>query len=650
MERSPVETVNTEPLRLTSLRSDADLIAAARSGDAEAYGVLYQRHSAAADRLARQIVKHQADVDDVVAETFARVLHALKRGLGPAQAFRPYLLTAVRRVAIDLIRGQRKQVPTEEADLPDPGEPFSDPVIADLDRAIVARAFTSLPERWSAVLWHTEVEESKPAEVAELLGISANGVSALSYRAREGLKQAYLQLHLSDHTDANCKPIATKLGGYVRGRLSRRSSREVEKHLRNCADCTAAYADLSAINHSLRGALAPVMLGSGAAGYLAGAHAAATSTAAAAKAGLASAPALGHGSASLAAAGQAAAAEPAVAAGHGAAVPGNEVAVVGHDAAVAGHGAALPATASHVSAIRGAGWQLSTRAATASRRFGRLMAHRPAVPIAGAAVAAASLTLPLWHLTHPALNHPGSATPYGVSRSSHPHGGHGSGGQPGGPQSGSGPGPSVSPFPSASSGHPGSPGGPKSKPSASPSSSKHPKPTKSPSSSPSPHPSSSTSSSPTAPPSTPSTPKPSPTSTQHSVAASAQLGVNVNVNSVLNLGVTALVSVGVSDPGNAATSGLTANISLPAGVSLLGLSNASGWSCSGLSCTHAAISAGATANLSFNVLVVTLSGCGNSVLATATSGSLSASGSSAQVKCSAPLLNATTLLQQVLKS
>jgi RNA polymerase sigma factor (sigma-70 family) len=663
MERSPVETVNTEPLRLTSLRSDADLIAAARSGDAEAYGVLYQRHSAAADRLARQIVKHPADVDDVVAETFARVLHALKRGLGPAQAFRPYLLTAVRRVAIDLLRGQRKQIPTEEADLPDPGEPFSDPVIADLDRSIVARAFTSLPERWSAVLWHTEVEESKPAEVAELLGISANGVSALSYRAREGLKQAYLQLHMSDHTDANCKPIATKLGGYVRGRLSRRTSREVEKHLRNCAECTAAYADLSAINHSLRGALAPVMLGSGAAGYLAAAHSAAASAAAATKAGVVSATALGHGSASLATAGQAAAAEPAaaadhvtaghVAASHGAAVPGSEVAVVGHDAAVAGHGAALPAATSHVSALRSAGWQLSTRTAAASRRFGRLMAHRPAVPITGAALAAASLTLPLWHLTHPALSHPGSA-PYGVSRSSNPHGGHGSGGhgsagQPGDPRTGSGPVPSGSPSPSASSGHPGSPGGPKGKPSVSPSSSKHPQPSKSPTNSASPHPSSSTSSSPTAPPSSPSTPKPSPTQTQHSIAATAQLGVNVNVNSLLNLGVTALVSVGVSDPGNAATSGLTTNISLPVGVSLLGLSNSSGWSCSGLSCTHAAISAGTTANLSFKVLVVTLSGCGNSVLATATSGSLSASGSSPEVNCSAPLLGLTNVLPQVLK-
>jgi len=223
------------------------------------------------------------------------------------------------------------------------------------------------------------------------------------------------------------------------------------------------------------------------------------------------------------------------------------------------------------------------------------------------------------------------------------------GGHPGDPQTGSGPVPSVSPSASASSGHPGSP---KSKPSASPSSSKSPKPkpTKSTSNSPSPRPSRSTSSSPTASPTPSSTPKPSPTSSSHSSAgATAQLGVSVNVNNVLNLGVTAVVSVGVSDPGTAATNGLTTQISLPAGVSMLGLSNASGWSCSGLVCTHGAISAGATADLSFKVLVVTLSGCGNSVLATATSGSLSASGSSAQVKCGAPLLNVTNLLQQALK-
>jgi DNA-directed RNA polymerase specialized sigma24 family protein len=43
-----------------------------------------------------------------------------------------------------------------------------------------------LPERWQAVLWHTEIEGSRPAEVASLLGLTANGVAALGYRAREG--------------------------------------------------------------------------------------------------------------------------------------------------------------------------------------------------------------------------------------------------------------------------------------------------------------------------------------------------------------------------------------------------------------------------------------------------------------------------------
>ena len=122
--------------------------------------------------------------------------------------------------------------------------------------------------------------------------------------------------------------------------------------------------------------------------------------------------------------------------------------------------------------------------------------------------------------------------------------------------------------------------------------------------------------------------------------------MSVSVGSVLGLGVTALVSVGVSDPGNASTGGLTTKISLPAGLSLLSLSSA-GWSCSGLTCTHAALSAGATANLSLKVLVVTLSGCGNSVLATATSGSLSASGNSADVQCTGGLLGG--LLQNLLK-
>src|SRR5262249_47257361 len=153
---------------------------------------------------ARKLVRSAADTDDVVAETFARVLGAIRNGAGPVEAFRPYLLTSVRRVAFDYVRAQRSQVPTDEADLPDPGEPFVDPAVEGLERSLVVRAFRSLPERWAAVLWHTEVEETKLAEVGTLLGLTPNGVAALRYRAREGLRQAYLQLHLSTRARAQC--------------------------------------------------------------------------------------------------------------------------------------------------------------------------------------------------------------------------------------------------------------------------------------------------------------------------------------------------------------------------------------------------------------------------------------------------------------
>lgn len=241
--------------------ADADLITAARAGDGGAYALLYQRHVEAAVKLARHLVRHPADRDDVVAEAFARVLTALRTGSGPTVAFRPYLLTTIRHVAVDLLRTRRSQLPTEVGELPEPVSHETDPALASLERSLVARAFQMLPERWSAVLWHTEVEQARPAEVGLLLGISPSAVAALRYRAREGLRQAYLQLHLSGHARAACVPVAAKLAAYVRNGLSAREVRKVDRHLSRCPDCRTAHAELSWINATLRRAFVPVLLG-----------------------------------------------------------------------------------------------------------------------------------------------------------------------------------------------------------------------------------------------------------------------------------------------------------------------------------------------------------------------------------------------------
>lgn len=257
----------TTPLSHADQPADAELISAVRGGDVDAYGELFERHSAAALRLARQL--DRSDADDLVSEAFVKVLRVLQGGGGPDVAFRAYLLTAVRRVHVDRIRAASKVKPTDDMTPFDPGVPFEDPAVAAFDNAAAAAAFASLPERWQLVLWHTEVERQKPADVAPLLGMSANSVSALAYRAREGLRQAYLNQHAQELEGDLCRWTHQHLGAYVRGGASRRDATKVEAHLQECRPCTAVYLELTELNNNLAGIIGPLLLGGVAAAYVA---------------------------------------------------------------------------------------------------------------------------------------------------------------------------------------------------------------------------------------------------------------------------------------------------------------------------------------------------------------------------------------------
>ncbi|HWE88018.1 MAG TPA: sigma-70 family RNA polymerase sigma factor, partial [Pseudonocardiaceae bacterium] len=270
--------------------SDAELIDSVRSGRIDAYGSLYARHVAAAHNLARQLARSSAEADDLVSEAFAKVLDTLRAGRGPDTSFRAYLLTALRHVAYDKTRRDRRLELTEDIESTATGtaaekisEPFRDTAVAGLDRSLAAQAFARLPERWQAVLWHTEIEGQAPAEVAPLLGLTANGVSALAYRAREGLRQAYLQVYLAQPAaqSVRCQATVDKLGAWTRSGLSRRETAQVETHLDECDRCRALAAELADVNGALRVFIAPLVLGGAAAAYLAAAKTTAVSTAAA---------------------------------------------------------------------------------------------------------------------------------------------------------------------------------------------------------------------------------------------------------------------------------------------------------------------------------------------------------------------------------
>lgn len=254
--------------------SDPELIAAVRGGEIQAYGLLYERHVAAARNLARHLSRSGAEVDDLVSEAFAKVLDVLRAGLGPDSAFRAYLLTAVRHGAYDRARRDKRLRLVDDVEAVSGVEkvttvPFQDPAVATLERSLATMAFESLPERWQTVLWQTEIEGQTAAELAPLLGLTANGASALAYRAREGLKTAYLQAHLARNPASRCRATVTRLGAWTRGGLNRREAAQVEAHLDECVDCRALAAELADVNGTLRAVIAPLVLGTGAAGYLA---------------------------------------------------------------------------------------------------------------------------------------------------------------------------------------------------------------------------------------------------------------------------------------------------------------------------------------------------------------------------------------------
>lgn len=305
-----------------------DQLAILPVGDAagRSYEDLYVEHAPVARAVALSMVPRDV-ADDIVAEAFTRVLGAIRAGGGPGVAFRAYLLTAVRNTANDWLRASRRttavgdveqdledRVPEENLGLARLSRGPEAEAEARVEAQLVAKAFAKLPERWQAVLWQLEVETKAPAAVAPAFGLSANGVSALAVRAREGLRQAYLAEHVGANIPEACRAYAEALSADTRGRLSRRRQAAVHDHLDQCASCHSLAGELTELNGRLGAILAPAALAAALAGrghdllHFSTGHAikAGAAKAGAAKAGAAKAGA-GHAAAAKAATGATAA-------------------------------------------------------------------------------------------------------------------------------------------------------------------------------------------------------------------------------------------------------------------------------------------------------------------------------------------------------
>lgn len=122
-----------------------------------------------------------SDVDDLIQETYARLLRA--RNSGQATLTRAYLFVVARNVGIDLIRRNRV-VPIERIDslqslsVVDDKPDAAETVSRDQELALLAEAMRSLPKRCREILLLRRIEGLSHRAIAERLGIAEGTVNA----------------------------------------------------------------------------------------------------------------------------------------------------------------------------------------------------------------------------------------------------------------------------------------------------------------------------------------------------------------------------------------------------------------------------------------------------------------------------------------
>ena len=266
----------TETFAGAAAADEASLLLAVRAGSSTAVEELWRRHRAAAHGFASSLTQ-RFDADDLTSEAFTRVLSTIRNGRGPTDAFRPYLFVAIRNVAITWSKSPATQSweDTEEIAF----DAKADGALIDrVNRDKLVEAMDTLPEQWRRVLWATEVEGLRPAELAEALDLKPNAVAALSYRAREALKQAWVQVHVGeDLGSGEHRWVRERAGRYVCHALTPRQRQRFISHLDCCAPCASAVRDAEHLAVLPIGAIALLLtLGDSASRFTGTAGAAAT--------------------------------------------------------------------------------------------------------------------------------------------------------------------------------------------------------------------------------------------------------------------------------------------------------------------------------------------------------------------------------------
>lgn len=214
--------------------TDADLVAAAVSGDRDAFTELYHRHRSAVTGFLTRSVGDPDLAEDLAQEAFITALRNLG-SLRVPDRFRPWLFTIAHRAAVDHLR---RGVPVPVGEVPEPPTPAEsthDAAAARESARLVWEAAAALEPRQRAILELTVGADLSTGELARALDVRPAHAAVLAHRARAALGNS-VRLLLLARNPRRCRRLGELVPPRPRA-LSRAQRASVDRHVRRCSEC-----------------------------------------------------------------------------------------------------------------------------------------------------------------------------------------------------------------------------------------------------------------------------------------------------------------------------------------------------------------------------------------------------------------------------
>jgi RNA polymerase sigma-70 factor (ECF subfamily) len=178
--------------------SDQEIVERVKAGDTALYEIIMRRYNQRLYRVARAILRDDAEAEDVMQDAYVRAYQNLSQFAGRA-LFSTWLTRIAVHEALHRVRLRNRTQQLEDTDpegetsmtmaeaLPDPEQSSSRAELGHL----LEEAVLGLPEKYRAVVMLRDVEELNTSETAEALDLTEENVKVRLNRGRT-MMRSYL--------------------------------------------------------------------------------------------------------------------------------------------------------------------------------------------------------------------------------------------------------------------------------------------------------------------------------------------------------------------------------------------------------------------------------------------------------------------------